>query len=427
MTPNQSLGSLTINFAAFHQLFDEVAAIGRTENGGLYRLAASAEEGMARDHVCAWLKARGFDICVDPIGNIFAQLIIAGPDAPWVMSGSHLDSQPRGGRYDGAYGVLGACIVADAIRKAAPIRCTHNLAVVIWTNEEGARFLPSMMGSGVYAGHYESAYALSREDSKGVSLKTALSDIGYHGTGAGPSNLSNYIELHIEQGPELEKTGSKIGVVEGNWGTMKYIATMNGVAAHTGPTPMEERHDALLGASYLVVACRALSDETNGELLTSVGRMDIEPNSSNVVAEQVKVFAEMRATDNKMLERNCVAFELAAAESAAHAKVSVKLQKVTNRPAGLFDAGLCKIIETAAARHTLKSLRLFTVAGHDAVSLRARCRTAMIFVPSEKGISHNEAEFTKPFDLECGLTVLGEVLLQLICARDNSYEGESWS
>ena len=418
MSPS-SFVPLAIDYPAFHKLFDDVAAIGRTEKGGLYRLAASVEEGLARDHVCAWLKARGFEICIDPVGNVFALLPLAGPHAPWVLSGSHLDSQPRGGRYDGAYGVLGACIVADAIRTAWPAQSTHNLAVVIWTNEEGARFSPSMLGSGVYAGHYDSAYALSREDAQGVSLKTALSAIGYHGTGTGPADPRACIELHIEQGPELEKTGSRIGVVEGNWGTMKYIATMHGMAAHTGPTPMQERHDALLGAAHLVVACRLLSDETSGELLTSVGRLDIEPNSSNVVAEQVKVFAEMRATDNGMLAQSCAAFELAAAESATRAKVRLELQKVTNRPAGLFDAGLCELVERAAERHLLSSRRLFTVAGHDAVSLRSLCRTAMIFVPSAKGISHNEAEFTEASDLEAGLDVLGEVLLQLVCASAN--------
>lgn len=416
--------TLPIDHPGFHALFDQVAQVGRTDAGGLYRLAASAEEGLARDIVCAWLRQRGFDLRIDPVGNVFALLALAAPDAPWVLSGSHLDSQPRGGRYDGAYGVIAACLAADAIRQAAPADCARNLAVVIWTNEEGARFAPSMMGSGVYAGHYTADYALSRTDSKGVTVRDALAAIGYHGSEEGPAAPAACVELHIEQGPELERSGTDVGVVEGNWGTMKYIVTMKGVAAHTGPTPMAQRHDALLAAAYLVAACRDLSDRTGGELLTSVGRLDVEPNSSNVVAEQVKVYAEMRATDNAMLEANCAAFETAAAAAAQRAFVGHELVKVTNRPAGAFDAGLCALIERVATDKGLCNRRLFTVAGHDAVSLRNRCPAAMVFVPSVKGISHNEAEFTHPRDLVNGLDVLAEVLLSLVRGHPVSPAGE---
>jgi beta-ureidopropionase / N-carbamoyl-L-amino-acid hydrolase len=406
--------SLEIDHPGFHALFEEVAQVGRTEAGGLYRLAASAEEGLARDIVCRWLRERGFGIRIDPVGNVFALLEFAGPEASWVLSGSHLDSQPRGGRYDGAYGVIAACLAADAIRRLAPAVRTRNLAVVIWTNEEGARFAPSMMGSGVYAGHYTADYALSRTDAGGVSVKEALGAIGYHGLEQGPATPVACVELHIEQGPELEASGTAIGVVEGNWGTMKYIVTMNGVAAHTGPTPMAERHDALLASAYLVAACRELSDRTGGRLLTSVGRLDVEPNSSNVVAQQVKVYAEMRATDNELLAANCSAFEAAAASAAQRAFVTADVVQVTNRPAGDFDAGLCALIEQAAKDKELNHRRLHTVAGHDAVSLRKRCPAAMIFVPSVKGISHNEAEFTQPQDLANGLEILGAVLLRLV-------------
>ena len=405
-----------VDLPAFHALFDQVAQIGSTSKGGLYRLAASQEEGQARDHVCAWLRERNFHITTDAVGNTFALLTLAGPQAPWVLSGSHLDSQPRGGRFDGAYGVIGACVVADAIRTGQSSPFSHNLAVVIWNNEEGARFSPSMLGSGVYAGHYTPEYALSRQDAKGISLAQALADSGYLGHDAAPANPACCVELHIEQGPLLEKTGATIGVVEGNWGTMKYIATLTGVAAHTGPTPMEDRRDALLAAAHLVVACRALSDATGGQLLTSVGRMDIEPNSSNVIAERVTMYAEMRATDNGMLVQACADFERAAAAAAALTQTQVALQQVTNRPAGRFDADLCELIEGVALAQGRVTRRLSTVAGHDAVSLRSRCPTAMIFVPSQDGISHNETEFTQSADLEAGLQVLAGVLQHLVCA-----------
>ena len=401
---------------AFHALFEQVAAIGRTERGGLNRLAASAEEGQARDVVCGWLAERGFALQTDPVGNVYARLALAGSgaEAPCILTGSHLDSQPRGGRYDGAYGVIGACVAADAIRRAPPPGCTHDLAVVIWTNEEGARFAPSMLGSGVYAGHYDVDYALARQDGQGVSLREALQAIGYHGSGQGPAHPAACVELHIEQGPELERQGARIGVVEGNWGTMKYIVTFQGVAAHTGPTPMAERRDALLAAGHLIVACRALSDRTGGRLLSSVGRLDVQPNSTNVVAECVQLYAEMRATDNTMLEQACADFEVAVREAARVAGVQAQSVRVTDRPAGVFDAALCNRIEQAASALSLSSRRLHTVAGHDAVSLRRRCPAAMVFVPSVKGISHNEAEHTDPADLEAGTKVLAAVLWGLV-------------
>ncbi len=406
--------ALRIDHSGFNALFDQVAQMGCTPAGGLHRLAGSKEEGQARDIVCDWLRARGFSLHIDPVGNVFALLELAGPDAPWVLSGSHLDSQPRGGRYDGAYGVIAACLAADAIGRAAPAGCTANLGVVIWTNEEGARFAPSMMGSGVFAGHYATDYALSRTDADGVSVRDALQAIGYHGQDAGPAHPAAYVELHIEQGPELEATKTSVGVVVGNWGTMKYIVTMKGVAAHTGPTAMDKRHDALLAAAYLIAACREHSDRTGGKLLTSVGRLDVSPNSSNVVAEQVKVYTEMRATNNDLLTTSCKAFEAAAAEAARRAFVTYEILQVTDRPAGAFDTGLCDLIAQVAADKGLGHRRLSTVAGHDAVSMRKRCPSAMIFVPSVQGISHNEAELTHPQDLANGLEMLGEVMLRLV-------------
>lgn len=403
-----------IDVRELHALLDAVAAYGRTDKGGLQRLAASREEGEARDHVCAWLRERGFALRVDAVGNVYGMLELAGAQAPWVLSGSHLDSQPRGGRFDGAYGVVGACIAADAIRRDAGAAWKRNLAVVAWTNEEGARFAPSMLGSGVYAGHYDTAYALSRKDGDGVTLAEALAAIGYAGRDAPPADPACCIELHIEQGPSLEKAGATIGAVEGNWGTMKYIATFTGVAAHTGPTAMSERRDALLAAGHLIVALRALSDRTGGSLLSSVGRLDVAPNSTNVVAAEVRLYAEMRATDNAMLETACADFEHAAAEAARAAGVQLALERVTTRPAGAFDAALCSLIEKVAIAQGYRASRVHTVAGHDAVSLRRRCPSAMIFVPSVGGISHNEAEYTPDADLEAGVQVLAGVLRQVL-------------
>lgn len=404
----------SVSDAELHGLLDAIARHGCTPKGGLHRLAASVEEGAARDELCAWLRARGFAIRVDRVGNLFALLELAGAEAPWILAGSHLDSQPYGGRYDGAYGVVGACIAADRIRREAKGRHRRNLAVVSWTNEEGARFAPSLLGSGVYAGQYEADFALSRRDAAGVTLGEALAGIGYAGTDEGPRNPACYIELHIEQGPELERAGATIGVVEGNWGTVKYIARFEGRAAHTGPTAMAERRDALLAAGHAIVACRAISDRTGGALLSSVGRLDIAPNSTNIVAGAVSLYAEFRAIEPAMLGAACVDFEREMAEAAKKAGVQVSLERVTDRPAGEFDPGLRNLIEQAAKAAAFRILRLNTVAGHDAIPLRRRCPAAMIFVPSVGGISHNEAERTEPGDLEAGVEVLRLVLQSTI-------------
>lgn len=402
------------DFEEFHALFNRVAQFGATPAGGLHRLAASGEEGQARDCVCDWLRQRGFSLQVDPVGNIFASLMLAGENAPWVMTGSHLDSQPGGGRFDGALGVVASCIAADAIRRTQGVAFQSNLAVAIWTNEEGARFAPSMLGSGVFGGHYDFEFARSRADSDGVSVAQALANIGYDGDGRGPERVNAYVELHIEQGPELERHGAAIGIVRGNWGTNKYLFEITGVAAHTGPTPMPQRRDALLAASRLVVACRDLSDRTEGKLLTSVGRMDIHPNSSNMVAAKVTVYAELRCDDDGMLQQASRTLEDEARRIAHESNTGVTWKQVTDRPAGRFDDQLCEVIAQVTNARGFAAMDLLTVAGHDAVSLRKRCPTAMIFVPSKEGISHNEAEYTDAKDLERGLEVLCGVLTKCL-------------
>lgn len=402
---------------AFHELFEKVSLIGRTPSGGMHRLAASHEDGLARDLVVDWLRSRGFSIGVDPVGNIFAYAGGHGAQTPCVMSGSHLDSQPSGGRFDGAYGVVAACVAADIIRRSNRMEKTRDLCVAIWTNEEGARFTPSMMGSGVYTKQLDLDLALSSTDASGVTLKQALQDIGYHGLAEGPAHPLSYVELHIEQGPELEAQGVPVGVVEGHWGTLKYVLTFKGRAAHTGPTPMSQRQDALLGAGHFIVGLRDMSDRTGGQLLTSVGRLQVSPNSSNVIAETVQVFAEMRCTDNALLQQSALALEHMAMQSAQQAFVTCEARRVTERPAGTFDATIAEHVDRVCQALGLPSKRLFTVAGHDAIHLGKRCPSGMIFVPSAQGVSHHEAEYTSPKDLETGLKVLTAALSSLLFER----------
>lgn len=405
-----------IDAASLHRSLEELAAFGRSPGGGVCRLAAGAEDGLARDWLRARLAREGLAARVDAVGNIFAVAELAGPQASVVLTGSHLDSQPSGGRYDGAYGVVASLEALLAVRRRVAshgLKPRRNLAVVSWTNEEGARFSPSTLGSAVFAGLATPEFALSRQDGEGTTLGQALEAIGYRGTDPGPREVSAYVELHIEQGPELEKHGMRIGIVEGNWGTAKYVADIRGRAAHTGPTPMAERRDALLPAAQLVLLCRQLSDDTNGALLSSVGRLDVVPNSTNVVPGQVRLFAEFRAVDAAMLGEACARFE-AAAKALSTAEVPVDLVRTVDRPAGHFDEGLRDLLEEVARDCGYRSMRLATIAGHDAIPMKAVCPSAMLFVPSAGGVSHHESEFTQPEDLAAGAHVLAEALARLV-------------
>ncbi len=409
-----------IDQAFFKRMMDEVSVFGATIAGGLCRLTASAEDGAARDWLVGVLKVAGFRVTVDRVGNIFGILDIAGPEAPVVLAGSHLDSQPFGGRFDGAYGVVAAIAAATAVRDAmakGERRPMRNVGIVNWTNEEGSRFAPSTLGSNVFAGKLEAEAALGAKDAAGISLGEALAAIGYRGADPQPGDVAAYVEAHIEQGPSLEREGKTIGVVEGNWGTAKYEVGFLGKAAHTGPTPMAQRRDALLPAAALVLFVRELSDRTDGALLSSVGRMDIAPNSTNVVAERARLFVEFRDVDPARLDDTCARFEDKVRQLGRDG-ISVNIVHTVNRRPGLFDAALADLIEAIAAARGYSWMRLHTVAGHDAVPLASVLPSAMLFVPSVGGISHNEAEFTSMEDLVAGADVLAGVLCRLAFAGD---------
>jgi N-carbamoyl-L-amino-acid hydrolase len=408
----RDLPNLNVSPELLGQLMDELSTFGATAGGGLHRLTASADDGKARNWLSNKFKEYGFRSYTDSVGNMFGVLECSGPDAPILFSGSHLDSQPFGGRYDGAFGVVAALISVRTLSQwfeTENIRPQYNLGVVNWTNEEGARFAPSLLGSKVFAGSLDEHEALSIQDSDGIELRTALKDIGFAGADKPPKNIAGYIEVHIEQGPALEQAGKKIGVVEGNWGTAKYQITFEGKATHTGPTPMSARIDALLPVASLILFMRKLSDETDGELLTSVGRLDIEPNSTNVVAGRVKLYAELRDIDSERLKKARDRLE-EQVKALTTDGIQSTLKCVVDRPVGQFDPKLTDVIEKAAESCGYSSMRLHSVAGHDAVAISGVVPSAMIFVPSTDGLSHNENEFTADEDLLAGANVLAQAL-----------------
>lgn len=398
-----------------HRLIAALARFGGTPAGGVHRLCASPEDGVARTYLRDWLESRGATVRVDAVGNMFALFELAGPDAPLVMAGSHLDSQPKGGRYDGAAGVAAAACAALRLMEARE-QGTHfaaNLCVVNWTNEEGARFRPSLIGSGTYVGAFTADFALGRIDAEGVTLGAALAAIGFAGRDAAPLMPLAYIELHIEQGDRLERAGRSIGIVTRNWGAAKFEIVFTGEAAHTGPYPMQLRRDALLAAAHLIVGVRALADAEPGALHTSVARLDVSPNSANVVPDRVEASVELRASDDRVLDAAVAAFEALLEESAARAKVRVQCLAHSRRGIRTLPPEVGLLIGAAAERLGHPALALDTVAGHDAISLVGHCPVGLMFVPSQGGLSHNEREYTAPEHLDAGLDVMTDVLMRL--------------
>ncbi len=398
-----------------HALMEDVSAVGRTANGGVHRLAADAKDGEVRALFRRFLTDAGFEVRVDPIGNIFG-LYAFRPGAPWILTGSHLDSQPTAGRLDGAYGVVAAAVAAEsAVRKFRELGETPacNLAVVDWTNEEGARFQPSLMGSGTFVGKLDGEEMLDTRDERGVSLREALAAIDCLGTDDPPQPVAAYAEIHIEQGRTLEESGDAVAVVTRNWAALKLQVVFHGEQSHTGPTRMHERRDALLAAAHLIVAVRELAEGREEELHTSVARLVSTPNSPNVVPAETVAFVELRSLDESLLQTLGQQLDGILADIARKTGCSTEYRSRTLRPVFHFDPDGIRLARRAAERAGHAAGDIDTVAGHDAVSLAAVCPSILLFVPSVGGFSHNEREYTDPKHLEIGAEVLEQTLLSL--------------
>ncbi|MEG3131885.1 Zn-dependent hydrolase [Pantoea cypripedii] len=404
------------DYQVFDALFATSSRIGATAAGGLHRLTASAEDQQVRDAFCTWLTQQGFDVKIDEIGNIFGLLTLR-PGAPWLLCGSHLDSQPLGGRFDGAYGVTGAAATLAALARQLrdhPVDAQCNLAVVNWTNEEGARFQPSLIGSSVFTKAVTLDEALACTDADGITLASALAEIGYRGETLPALPLRAYLELHVEQGPHLELQGKQIGVVTETWAALKWQVTFRGEQNHTGPALMNRRRDALLAAAQTIVAVRAEADR-HGEILhTSVGRLETTPNSPNVVTSEATVYIEFRSADEALLHQLRDSFSQQMQSIAQATSTDVSLDRAQFRARQQLDAGLAQRALQQANRLGLSAMPLRSVAGHDAISLSYHCPSALLFVPSAGGLSHNEREFTATEDLHRGLDLLMALLSDLI-------------
>lgn len=382
----------------------ELAGIGATPKGGVKRLTLTDEDRQARDLFARWGREAGLTVEVDAIGNVFARRAGADAALPPVAMGSHLDSQPSGGKFDGAYGVMAGLEVLRTLNDAG-IATRAPLEVVSWTNEEGSRFTPVMMGSGVFAGVFPLEHACAQRDLAGVAVGEALRSIGYAGT-ARPHRLGAYFEAHIEQGPVLENEARTIGVVQGALGQRWYDVTVLGQDAHAGPTPMELRRDALLGASRLALEVNRIARSFPDNARGTVGFMQVKPNSRNVVPGEVRTTVDFRNARVSTLDAMCAELERAARTIEAECRVRIDLRESVYFKPCEFDAALVARVRDAADALGCSHLDIVSGAGHDAVYIARVAPTAMIFVPCEGGISHNEIESATPADLAAGCNVL---------------------
>ena len=391
----------------------QLAQIGATEKGGVCRLALTDLDRQGRDLFVTWAKEIGCTVRIDAIGNIFARRAGRNDALPPVMTGSHIDTQPTGGKFDGNYGVLAGLEVLRTLNDNH-IVTEAPLEVAVWTNEEGSRFVPVMMGSGVYAGAFTLDHALAQKDHNGVSVSEALNTIGYAGktSALGQAGaVGAYFEAHIEQGPVLEAHEKTIGVVQGALGQRWYDVTVTGMEAHAGPTPMELRRDALLAAAQLIQAVNRMACEHAPHARGTVGWVDNYPNSRNVIPGRVKLSVDLRAADDATLDALNDKLRAACAALGTNG-IDIAIEQVVYFPPQPFAPELVDAIRQGAQALGLSSMDAISGAGHDAVYLARVAPTAMIFVPCKDGISHNEIEDADPAHLEAGCNVLLQAMLQ---------------
>ncbi len=391
----------------------KLGEIGALPGGGVCRLALTEEDRAGRDLLVGWMRELGLEVRIDAIGNIFG-LRRGREEGPPVMTGSHIDTVRTGGLYDGALGVLAGLEIVETLDRAG-IGTRHPLVIAAFTNEEGARFPPDMMGSLVHVGALALEDALATRGIDGETVGACLERIGYAGDApVGRPEARAFVELHIEQGPVLEREGVTIGAVEGVQGISWQALSLRGRSAHAGATPMAMRRDAGLVAAEIAVFARRLAREIGGDQVATVGSLRLSPDLVNVVPERAELTVDLRHTDDLRLreaERRLSAF---AAEAAAREGVEIAFRQLARFAPVAFDPAMVARVEATARRLGRSVRRMPSGAGHDAQIMARVCPTAMIFVPSVGGISHNVEEYTAPEDLAAGAEVLLELLLDLL-------------
>lgn len=409
----QGRAATHVNGGRLWQRHVEMGRIGATPKGGVNRQALSPEDARARALLVSWATARGFDVSTDAIGNLFVRRGGTDPSAHPILTGSHLDTQPTGGKYDGAYGVLAGFEVLEALEDGG-ISTRRPIELVAWMNEEGSRFQPGAMGSAVFAGAYDVEKMLEVTDRSGIILRDALvttlaaaptprRDLG--------ARIDGYIEAHIEQGPVLEATGNTIGVVTMIQGSRRFTVDITGEEAHAGTTPLRVRKDALSAAVSIVTALERLMHDDTDTVRFTVGRFEVFPGSPNTVPGKAHFTIDFRHPESAVLRK---LGDQVAPVAAAHARgCEVLVTEISYVEPTVFAPEVIDLVRDTAEQLGLRHMDMPSGAGHDAMHINQLCPTGMIFVPCLRGISHNESESATADDLAAGCRVLANALVAL--------------
>ena len=404
--------NLKVNGERLWDSLMEMAKIGPGVAGGNCRLALSDFDREGRDLFVRWCQEAGCAITVDKMGNIFARRPGSDPSLAPVTTGSHLDTQPTGGKFDGVFGVLAGLEVIrtlndNDIETAAPVE------VAVWTNEEGSRFAPAMVASGVFAGVFDLDYGHSRADVDGKTIGDELKRIGYLGDQTpGEHPIRAFFEAHIEQGPILEAEKKTIGVVTGAQGQRWFEVTLTGSESHAGTTPMNRRRDALVAASKLITTVNEIALAHPPYAVSTVGMMQVSPNSRNTIPGSVFLTVDLRHPDDEILSKMAAELHDACAQICRPAGIEADVDMIWYSPPIVFDKDCVGAVKQAAGAAGYDNMEIVSGAGHDACYVSRVAPTAMIFVPCEEGVSHNESESATPEDLAAGCNVLLYAMLE---------------
>jgi beta-ureidopropionase / N-carbamoyl-L-amino-acid hydrolase len=410
--PQAHVQGLRINGQRLWSSLMELAQIGATPKGGVCRLTLTDLDKQGRDLVTRWAREAGMTVTIDKIGNGFMRRAGRDNSLPPIMTGSHIDTQPTGGKFDGNYGVLAGIEVVRTLNENR-VQTEAPIEVAFWTNEEGSRFVPVMMGSGVFAKAFTLEHAYAAKDTEGKTVKGELERIGYIGEQEpGQHPMGAYFETHIEQGPVLEDHDITIGVVGGVLGIRWYDCVVTGMEAHAGPTPMALRKDALQVAARLmqeVVAC-AHRHPPHGR--GTVGMVQVHPNSRNVIPGRVKFSIDLRNATDALCDAMDADIRAVAARLQAESGLPITIEMVSHYPAAPFHADCINSVAKAAAQLGYTHMPVISGAGHDAVYMSRLAPAGMIFIPCKDGISHNEIEDAKPEHITAGCNVLLHAMLE---------------
>jgi N-carbamoyl-L-amino-acid hydrolase len=406
------MNDLRINGKRLWNSLMELARIGATDKGGVKRLALTDLDRQGRDLVVQWAKAEGLAVTVDAIGNVFMRREGTNPALRPIVTGSHIDTQPTGGKFDGNYGVLAGLEVVRTLNERG-IRTEAPIEVAFWTNEEGSRFVPVMMGSGVFCGAFSLETAYAARDVDGKTVGDELKRIGYQGDQVpGDHPIGAYFEAHIEQGPVLEDANKVIGVVPAVMGLSWYDCTVTGMEAHAGPTPMHLRRDALQVATTIMQETVAIANRYPPYGRGTVGMVQVFPNSRNVIPGQVKFSIDLRNVTGDLLDTMHGEIEAFVERTRRETGLSIVLERVSYYPPCPFHPDCVGAVRAATEKLGYSTMDVVSGAGHDAIYVARLAPAGMIFVPCKDGISHNEIEDAQPGHLEAGCNVLLHAMLE---------------